>query len=143
MSASSPNIEQQFFRRLNGIVEPLVRRGVGSPKYAPASLIVLETRGFKSGLQRRTPLWSLKLGRYRLISTARGKLSFWVKNLEKESRATYYVGGKQRSIEAIVVKSGAQEATGSLPAWLRRLTGALERYTERGWTFAILVPQTR
>ena len=44
-------VEQRFFRGLNSVVEPLVRAGVGSPARSPASLIVLETIGFRSGSQ--------------------------------------------------------------------------------------------
>ena len=80
MSVDLAAFEQKVFRNLNSVVEPAVRRGFGSPTRAPAGLIVLETVGFKSGTTRRTPLWSLRLGRYRVVSTARGNRSFWVKN---------------------------------------------------------------
>lgn len=72
IQGNSAKLEQAVFRRLNAVVEPAVRSGIGSTTLAPASLIVLETVGSKSGLRRRTtPLWSIKLGRYRVVSTAR------------------------------------------------------------------------
>ena len=71
MSISISGFEQKFFRKINDVVEPLVSSGVGSPAWTPVSLIVLESTGFKSGQPRRTPLWSLRLGRYRLISVRR------------------------------------------------------------------------
>ncbi|MFK7977577.1 MAG: nitroreductase/quinone reductase family protein, partial [Halioglobus sp.] len=99
-------LEKTIFRLLNAIVEPAVRRGFGSLTIAPASLIVLETTGFKSGQKRKTPLWSIGLGRYRLVSTARGDRSFWVKNLEKESQVSFYLGGRRRAANAWVVRDG-------------------------------------
>ena len=86
MAYSFDKIEQRVFRRLNAVVEPAVRRGIGSPALAPASLIVLETVGFKSGKKRRTPLWSVCLGGYRIVSTARGDRSYWVRNLQRRPR---------------------------------------------------------
>ena len=62
MAAAISRFEQQFFRRINGVVEPLVSRGVGSPSWTLASLIVLESSGLKSGQTRRTPRWSFRLG---------------------------------------------------------------------------------
>jgi deazaflavin-dependent oxidoreductase (nitroreductase family) len=138
---SFAKLERNFFRYLNAVVEPAVRHGIGSPRFTPASLIVLETTGFKSGQQRRTPLWSLRLGRYRLISTARGKRSFWVKNLQKDPEVSFYLGGRRRDAEAIVFAPGAAEAdTGDLPRVLQGLARLLAPYTRRGWAFALLPP---
>lgn len=133
--------EQRLFRRLNRLVEPLVRRGLASSSVAPASLVVLETTGFKSGLPRRTPLWSLRLGRYRLVSTARGNRSFWVKNLFKSSQTTFFVGGKKQSAEAILLGPADDNLDDwDVPPWMCRLFRGLEAYTRRGWAFALLVP---
>jgi deazaflavin-dependent oxidoreductase (nitroreductase family) len=129
------------FRRLNAFLEPAVRFGIGSPTFTPASLIVLETVGFKSGLPRSTPLWSIRLGRYRIISTVRGQRSFWVKNLLQQPAVSYYLGGRQRESYAIVIAEGASHppSAGLTPA-LRRLVNMLIRYTPTGWVFAILMP---
>ena len=141
MSSGFQNLEKQFFRRLNAVVEPAVRHGLGSPRLTPASLIVLETTGFKSGKQRRTPLWSIRLGRYRLVSTFRGDRSFWLKNLQKKPRASYYLAGKRRASEAVVVSPDASSSDfSSLPPLLRRLAERLQSYVGRGWAFAILSP---
>ncbi len=98
----SKQFEQNFFRKLNAIMEPAVRRGFGSPRFLPAGLILLESVGFKSGQQRRTPLLSFQVGRYRIVTTARSKRSFWVKNLVQQPRVSYFLGGKRREAEAIV-----------------------------------------
>ena len=83
-----------------------MRRGVGSPGFAPAALIVLESTGFKSGAQRRTPLLSVAAGPYRVVSTVRGDRSFWVKNLVNEPRVTYFISGQPRAAQALVITDG-------------------------------------
>jgi len=136
--------EQKLFRGVNSVVEPAVRKGFGSPTLAPASLIVLETVGFKSGTQRRTPLWSFCLGRYRIVSTARGERSFWVKNLLQQPKVSYYLGGRRRESQAIVIAEGApQHSAAALSPLMRKVTEVFARYARRGWAFAILVPVKR
>lgn len=134
-------LEQRFFRGLNGVVEPLVRSGVGSPARLPAGLIVLETTGFRSGKKRRTPLWSLRLGRYRLVATARGERSFWVRNLGARSNNRFYVGGELRKSEAIVIAPGFDNVDEwELNAVFAALAQKLSDFAQRGWAFALLVP---
>lgn len=135
-------IEQAFFRRLNAVVEPLLRRGVGSSSITPASLILLETNGFRSGLARTTPLWSLRLGPYRLVSTARGERSFWVRNLRRSPTARMVVGGRPEGVDAIVIAPGYDNAQEwELAPALRRLVQFLRARANAGWAFAILVPE--
>ena len=137
-------LEQKVFRSLNAVVEPAVRKGFASPTLAPAGLIVLETVGFKSGKQRRTPLWSFRLGRYRVVSTARGERSFWVKNLLQQPRVSYYLGGRRRDSQAIVIAAGApQHSAAALSPLMRKVTEVFARYARSGWAFAILVPAKR
>jgi len=144
MSSTFFKVEQSVFRRLNAIVEPAVRWGIASPTLAPASLIVLETTGFKSGQQRRTPLWSFRLGRYRIVSTARGERSFWVKNLLGQPRVRYYVGGRSRETDAIVITSGQHDQRlAVLTPLVRKLATLFRRYASKGWAFVILVPVKR
>jgi F420H(2)-dependent quinone reductase len=144
MTISLLKLEQQVFRCLNSVVEPAVRRGIGSPTLAPAGLIVLETTGFKSGEQRRTPLWSFRLGRYRIVSTARGQRSFWVKNLLQQPKVNYYLGGRRRATHAIVIAAGApQYSAAALSPFMRTVIEVFARYAQSGWAFAILVPAKR
>lgn len=131
-------IEQKFFRALNSVVEPAVRRGVLSSRLAPTTLLVLESTGFKSGKTRRTPVFCQQLGRYLLISTARGRRSFWVRNLQQQPSATVYLGGRARSVEALVIASGDEPALDGLPAPLQALARVLSAFTGRGWAFALL-----
>ena len=144
MSVDFAGLEQKLFRSLNSVVEPAVRRGFGSPTLAPAGLIVLETVGFKSGTKRRTPLWSLRLGRYRVVSTARGNRSFWVKNLLRQPRVSYYVGGRIRASRAIVIAEGApRHSAAALSPLMLKVTEILASCSGNGWAFAILVPSGR
>lgn len=137
----SAEFEQNFFRRLNGVVEPAVRKGFASPRLLPSGLIVLESVGFKSGERRRTPLLSFRLGRYRVVSTVRGDRSFWVRNLLKQPKVSYFIGGKRRQAEAIVLMNG-KPSSGEKPAsrFLDMLVSLLARRAKNGLAVAILVP---
>lgn len=141
---SRNKVEQIFFRRLNAIVEPLVRRGIGSPSFTPTSVILLETVGFKSGVQRRTPLLAVRLGKYTLVSTARGNRSFWVKNLQKNAQVKYYLGGKARDSKAYVLVPGSnKKLPKSLPSAIQKIASFLIENGPEEWAFAILAPRSK
>ncbi len=134
-------IEKTFFRGLNAVVEPALRRGIGSYSMTPAGLLLLETVGFKSGQVRSTPLLSLACGPYRIVSTVRGDRSFWVKNLIKEPRVEYILGGKRREAQAYVFLEGervTQELYHSRA--LRMLSDIAKRRAVNGWAVVILAP---
>jgi deazaflavin-dependent oxidoreductase (nitroreductase family) len=135
------DLERQFFRTLNRVVEPAVRRGLGSPRFVPGGLIVLETTGFKSGELRRTPLTAIRLRSYVFVSTFRGDSSLWVKNLRKNPRARYWLGGKPREARAFLMVHGKRyRQPRSLPAEIQAITDILAPYTRQGWAFAVLSP---
>jgi len=139
MSINRQSLERGFFRTLNSVVEPAVRKGLGSPRFLPGGLIVLETTGFKTGATRRTPLVATRLGRFIFVSTFRGESSFWVKNLHKKSSINYYLGGKAREADAFVVMPGKDyQSPKSLPPAISKLTDLLAPYTRAGWAFAVL-----
>ena len=136
--------EREFFRKLNAVVEPAVRRGVASPRLAPAGLIVLESTGFKSGLVRRTPLVAMRLGNYVFVTTARGQRSFWVKNLIKQPRTRYFRGGKPQDAKAVVVAPGKRyRRPKSLPPWAAWFTDTFAEYAPSGGALAVLMPLKR
>jgi deazaflavin-dependent oxidoreductase (nitroreductase family) len=141
MNTNISNIERLLFRAVNGWVEPLVVSGIAASDRLPLSLIVLETTGCKSGKQRRTPLWSLRIGDYRLVSTVRGKRSFWTKNLKASPRARYFLDGKSSDVETILVTPGFDNVDQwELNAVLKSLLVFLACIAARGWAFALLVP---
>ena len=134
-------LEREFFRMLNRVVEPAVRHGIGSPRFVPGGLIVLETRGFKSGKLRRTPLAATRLQGHVFISTYRADRSFWIKNLQKQPRTSYYLGGRKRQARAIVMRQGKRyRRPKSLPSTIGKITDFLAPYTRAGWAFVVLAP---
>ena len=138
MQAIPAKFEQQFFRALNSVVEPAVRRGIFSTRLVPTTLIVLESTGYISGEARRTPLFCQQFGRYVLISTGRGRRSFWVRNLQNQPDITYFLGGKAYKATATVIAPEDTESLEELPLLLQTVLKPLVRLTNRGWAFAIL-----
>ena len=139
MTLNRQRAEQAFFRALNAVVEPAVRRGLASSRWTPSSLIVLETVGHKTGKTRRTPLVANRVGQHLLVSTFRGDRSFWVRNLERSPDASFYIGGKRIFSSALVINSSEiPHATAALPGYLVKLASLLSSQTHRGWAFALL-----
>ena len=140
-AASKHSMEVQFFRALNRVVEPMVRAGVGSPRLAPGGLIVLETRGRKSGRLHRSPLAATRIGSHILVGTFRGARSQWVRNLAAQPRTQFWLGGKARATRAFVMHDGKRlRVPKTLPSALRRVVRHLAPYTKSGWAFAVLSP---
>lgn len=138
---SLSKLEREFFRKLNAVVEPAVRKGLASPRIAPAGLIVLESTGFKSGQTRRTPLAAMRLGKYVFVSTVRGERSFWVKNLQKQPRTRYFRGGREHETKAFVIAPGKRYTRPkSLPSLIGLLTDTFAERAPDGWAMAVLMP---
>ena len=143
-SSALRSIEVEFFRTLNGVIEPIVRAGIGSPRIVPSGFIVLETRGRKSGRLRRSPLAATRLGQHVLVGTFRGDRSQWVLNLAAQPRTRFWLAGRPRDTQAFVMhRRGRSRAPRSLPAHLRKVACLLEPYTRLGWAFALLSPPPR
>lgn len=133
--------ELEFFRTLNRLVEPMVRVGFGSPRMAPATFIVLETRGRKTGRLRRSPLAATRIGHHVLVATFRGNRSQWVRNLAAAPRTRFWLAGKPRDARAFVMHEGKRfRLPRSLPVPLQKVVRILEPYTKAGWAFAVLSP---
>jgi deazaflavin-dependent oxidoreductase (nitroreductase family) len=139
-AAERRSLEVEFFRMLNRVVEPIVRRGFGSPRLAPSGFIVLETVGRKSGELRRSPLAATRIGRHMIVATFRGERSQWVRNLAAQPRARYWTRGRPHDAKAVVIQQGSR-VPASLPAPLRRVARFLVPYTRAGWAFAVLSPR--
>ena len=139
-AAARRSLEVEFFRMLNRVVEPVVRRGFGSPRLAPSGFIVLETVGRKSGELRRSPLAATRIGRHMIVATFRGNRSQWVRNLVAQPLTRYWSRGVAHDARAFVIQEGSR-VPGSLPAALRRVVRFLVPYTRAGWAFAVLSPR--
>jgi len=136
------SIEAEFFRMLNRIVEPRVRAGWGSPRLAPGGLVVLETKGRRTGRRSRVPLAAMQLRDHVVVSTFRGDRSQWVKNAQANPEVRYWLRGRPRQARAVVLSpNGNDPDLRSLPAPLRLLARFLQPYTCAGWAFALLLPE--
>ncbi len=138
------SIEREFFRTLNRVIEPLVRAGIGSPRLAPGGLIVLETKGRKSGRLYRTPLVATRVGKYVLVATARGARSKWVLNAAAEPKVRFWLGGRAREARAFVIHEGKRfRVPKSFPRPLQKVVEILGPYRKAGWAFAVLTARSR
>jgi deazaflavin-dependent oxidoreductase (nitroreductase family) len=133
--------EAEIYRRVNALLEPAIRAGLGAPLLASAGLVVVEMRGAKSGKLRRVPLATLRLGRFLLIGTVRGERSLWVRNLAADGAVRVWLAARPRPMRAFVLRPGASARTPrGLPAPLRGPWRALAPLTARGLAFAWLAP---
>jgi F420H(2)-dependent quinone reductase len=134
--------EAEFYRRVNQIVEPLVRAGVGSPGLWPAGLIVVEIRGRKTGRTFNVPLLATLVGHCMLVSTVRRR-SQWVKNLVVNPEVRYWRGGRIGEATAVVFAPGLETPRlDHLPPAAGCLATALRPYSRMfGGGVAILIPK--
>ena len=139
MTGTRQRLERDLFRKLNRFVEPAVRKGILSPKCAPVGLILLETIGFKSGSVRSTPLLATHVGDYTIVSTVRGKKSFWIRNLQQQPDISFYKGGRLRKAKSLVITSETDPQTlDSLPWAITAITNALLAGSAKGLALAVL-----
>ena len=138
----SGGIEVEFFRFLNRWLEPQIRGGLGAPRLAPGGLIVLETRGRKTGRRIRVPLVATRIQGHVLIATFRGGRSQWAKNLAASPETRFWMGGKPRAADAYILAADRRpRPLPKLPPLLRLVAVFLTPYTRAGWSFAILAPR--
>lgn len=140
--ANVSNIEAETYRALNRIVEPAVRAGCGAPGIVPVGLIVLETKGWRSGRWHRTPVLAGAIGDYLLVSTVRGRRSNWVKNMSHNADVNYWSWGELRRTRAIVFAPD-EETPGlqGLPPRFASLGVTLTYLaSDFGCAFALLAP---
>jgi deazaflavin-dependent oxidoreductase (nitroreductase family) len=140
--ATFRGVEVEFFRFLNRWLEPQIRAGLGSPRLAPGGLIVLETRGRKTGRAVRVPLVATRIQGYVLVGTFRGGRSQWTKNLAAHPEVRFWMGGRPRPASATLIGASRRpRPLPKLPALLRLVVAFLVPYTRAGWVFAVLAPR--
>lgn len=138
---SMTRLENEFYRNLNQLVEPLVRAGVGSPLLTPTGAIVLETTGRRSGRTYKVPLLATRIGNLLIVSTVRRR-SQWLKNLAANSDTRYWMGGRSHDATAYVIAAGLNAPLDQLPPLARCLANALIPQSNLfGISFAILAPR--
>jgi len=91
---------------LNELITPALRCGLGNPLPLTGGLILLETRGRRSGRVRTVPLSCVDVGTALVVSTVRGR-SQWVANLLAEPTAAVWLRGQRRTIHAAVFQRGS------------------------------------
>ena len=101
ISFDTSAVTREFFRRLNDVVEPTVRAGVGNPLPIGGGVVVVETTGRRSGLVRSVPLVATRVGSTLVVSTVRSN-SLWLKNIEADERIGLWLGGVRRDARASV-----------------------------------------
>ena len=132
-------LETEYFRMLNRIVEPLVRAGFGSPLLSPLGAIVVETRGRKTGLPSSVPLMAARTGDLVIVSTVRRR-SNWLNNLAAQPEVRYWLSGREVPARAFTIDNGIV-AGEKPPERTRCLVDALRHHSALfGTGFAILIP---
>jgi deazaflavin-dependent oxidoreductase (nitroreductase family) len=137
------DMEREFFRILNGVVEPAVTAGLGSPGLNPWGMVTLETIGRRTGTPRSVPLAGLVVGECVIVSTIRGSCSEWVNNVRADDRVRYWLLGQPiDGIATIIDATTSAESVSILPVPIKTLVRmALEPAILTGWTFAVLQPR--
>ncbi len=95
------DLVQLGFRTLNRMVLPAVRAGLGSPLPVGLGLVVMETKGRKSGITRSVPVVGFRTGNRVTVSTVRSD-SQWLANLEASPDAAVWRNGARRGVTANV-----------------------------------------
>ena len=135
-------LEAEYFRALNLIIEPVVRAGCGPTGIVPIGLIVLETKGWRTGRLRRTTVLASAIGDLLLVSTVRGRRSHWIKNLSHNAELRYWSGDQPRQATAIVFAPDVD--TPNLQGWpalFSSLAASLASpVKDLGCAFALLAP---
>ena len=133
-------LELGFFDSLNRLVEPLVRIGLGAPALLPVGLVVVETRGRKTGRRISVPLVAMTAGDLVVVSTVRSRSS-WLRNLAAHGAVSFWLGGRERNADAFVIGRGTSTPN-KPPEKIGCLARSLKQHSALfGTGFAILIPR--
>jgi deazaflavin-dependent oxidoreductase (nitroreductase family) len=137
-------LEEELFRTLNSVVEPVVRAGCFSPNvFAPTGLIVLETTGRRSGKAHRTPVLAMLMDGHLIVRTFRGERSHWFQNLRANPQVAYWRGGEKIRAQALVHVPGEEcQNEGLPPVAALGIAAAGMAVRMLGWRFALLIPDS-
>jgi deazaflavin-dependent oxidoreductase (nitroreductase family) len=91
--------------QVNQLVERLVRAGIGSPCGVGSGVVVIETKGRKTGAGRTVPVLAQRFGNTLIVSTVRTN-SQWVRNLEADQTPTVVVNKRSRPVTVVARRIG-------------------------------------
>ena len=97
------SVTRSFFRALNSVVVPAVKRGIGSPLPVGLGLVLVETTGRRSGKPREVPLVGFRVLDRVAVSTVRSD-SQWLQNLEADADGAVWSWGRRRDVRADVTR---------------------------------------
>jgi deazaflavin-dependent oxidoreductase (nitroreductase family) len=83
--------------QINNIVEGIVRAGIGSPLCAGIGLVIIETKGRKTGQPRSVPVLAQRFRNTLFVSTVRAD-SQWVRNLRADDSPAVIVGRRSQDV---------------------------------------------
>ena len=135
------DFEREFFRTLNRAVEPWVAVGLGSTGLSPLGIVLIETKGRRTGILRRTPLLACLVERHLIVTTLRGSRSQWWRNLVVEPETRAWILGAPRHFTAAVYP--VREGIAPLPAYppaVVAIVAALVPWAAGDLRFAVLAP---
>lgn len=142
-SRSRESADKGAFRLFNSFAEPIVRAGFGSTGWCHAGVIVIETKGRRTGKPHRTPVVAGQAGGHIWVSTALGARSDWLTNAQRNSDVRYWLAGEAYDATAFVFgPDGLMPDTADLPPVTRAAATSLSALVGGlGLAFAILVPK--
>ncbi|MEQ8858988.1 MAG: nitroreductase/quinone reductase family protein [Pseudomonadales bacterium] len=113
-TADQTRVLPRLLEPINRLLDPAIRRGIGSPLPLTGGLVVLEVTGRRSGITRSTPLLCMDYGFALIVSTVRDH-SQWVKNLAACPQAFVWLRGQRRAVVARVFHRGELISPDTLP----------------------------
>jgi F420H(2)-dependent quinone reductase len=89
----------------NQIAEAIVRAGIGGPCCVGLGLVIVETKGRKTGVERCVPVLANRVGNSLFVSTVREN-SQWVRNLKADPNPHVLLNRESRSVTVRTKKIG-------------------------------------
>jgi deazaflavin-dependent oxidoreductase (nitroreductase family) len=90
---------------VNQFAEALIRAGVGGPLCVGLGLVLIETKGRKTGAPRSVPVLANRVGNRLYVSTVRSQ-SQWIRNVEADDTPRVIVDRKSRAVRVKSVQVG-------------------------------------
>jgi deazaflavin-dependent oxidoreductase (nitroreductase family) len=90
---------------VNRLAERAIRAGLGVPCYVGVGLVLVETKGRKTGQPRTVPVLANRLGNTIFVSTVREN-SQWIRNLQADPAPSVVIDRRSQPVTVSAVKLG-------------------------------------